>query len=98
MNEVFVTLQQQYLKLGLRFNADKSEIVLFNWKGEPTSSIVLVDATVRAVNHLVYLGLPIGLSLRHTRSLLREHLLRRISASYASIFAAKVRKVRQLER
>ena len=90
MNQVIVTLQQKYLNLGLRFNADKPEIILFNWKGESSFSIALNDVTVRAVDHLVYLGIPIGLSLRDTLSLLLDYLLRHISASYGLIVAAKV--------
>ena len=88
MSDIFVILQQKYLKLGICFKADKSEIVFFfYWKGEPPFAIVLGDATVRAIDHLVYLGLPIGSSLRHIRSLILDHLVQRISASYVWIFA-----------
>ena len=96
ISEIFAILQDEYLKVGLQFNLAKSEIVLFNWKSPTPPSIALGSSTVQPADHIVYLGLPIGSSLRHTRSLLIEHLNRQISASYASIVTCKFRFNRHL--
>lgn len=90
--DIFEILEAEYLKVGLQFNSSKSEIVLFNWKTDfcvPT--IALGSSSVQPVDHLIYLGLPIGSSIRHTRKLLLEQLKRRISASYASVVSCKLR-------
>ena len=46
---------------------------------------------MNTADHINYLRVPIGSSLRHTRLLLIKHLNRRISSLYASIVSAKFR-------
>ena len=47
-------------------------------------------------SELVYLGLPIGSSLRNTRKLLIKHAERKIRAAYASIVHSQVSLKRKL--
>ena len=47
-------------------------------------------------SELVYLGLPIGSSLRNTRKLLIKHAERKIRAAYASIVHSQVSLERNL--
>ena len=85
-SDIFETLKTEYLKLGLSFNTEKTEIVLFNWQKTPhVPSLLFGENLVNTADHINYLGVPIGSSLRHTRLLLR------ISGSYASIVSAKFR-------
>jgi hypothetical protein len=39
--EIFQKLQTEYLKSGLEINAEKTDIVIFNWKGPLLGEIVL---------------------------------------------------------
>ena len=39
--EIFQKLQTEYLKSGLEINAEKTDVVLFNWKGPLLDEIVL---------------------------------------------------------
>ena len=96
-SDIFKTLKTEYLKLGLSFNTEKTEIVLFNWQKTPhVPSLLFGENLVNTADHINYLGVPIGSSLRHTRLLLIKHLNRRISGSYASIVSAKFRFSRPL--
>ena len=96
LSEIFSCLQSNYEKVGLRFNSQKSEVLLYNWKNDPPTNITLGDCSVKPVDKIVYLGLPIGSSLQHTRSLLISHLERRISSSYALIVKSTLRFNRPL--
>ena len=93
----FETLKTEYLKLGLSFNTEKTEIVLFNWQKTPhMPSLLFGENLVNTADHINYLGVLIGSFLGHTRLLLIKHLNRRISGSYASIVSAKFRFSRLL--
>ena len=83
VSDVFSILEAEYLQLGLHFNSSKSEIVLFNWKSDLINSVKPENSLVQPVDHLVYLGLPIGSSIRLTQYLLIEHVTCSISASSA---------------
>ena len=90
-SDIFETLKTKYLKLGLSFiNTEKTEIVIFNWQKKPhVPSLLFGENLVNTADHINYLGVPIGSSLRHTRLLLIKHLNRLIFGSYASIVSAK---------
>jgi hypothetical protein len=88
--QAFQKLQTEYLKSGLEFNAETTDVVLFNWKGPLPDEIVLENSKIRPSDQIVYLVIPIGNAISHTRHLLTEHIKRRISASYASIVSAKL--------
>ena len=79
------------LKSGLEFNAEKFDLVLFNWKGPLPHEIILENSKINLSYQIVYLDIPIGNSISYTRHLLREGIKRRISASYATIVSAKLR-------
>ena len=96
-SDIFEKLKTEYLKLGLSFNTEKTDIVLFNWQKTPhVPSLLFGENHMNTADHINYLGVPIGLSLRHTRLLLIKHLNRRISGSYPSIVSAKFRFSRPL--
>ena len=69
IEENFQIMQNGCDHLGLKFNSAKSNVVLFNWKAEgPLPTIVLGDSCLRTVESVVYLGLPIGSSLKHPQA------------------------------
>ena len=69
-SDIFETLKTEYLKLGLSFNTEKTEIVLFNLQKTPhVPSLLFGENLVNTADHINYLGVPIGSSLRHTRLL-----------------------------
>ena len=96
ISEIFATLQSEYAKLGLQFNAEKSEVVFFNWKQASPRDIPLGNSRIKPVDHITYLGLPIGSSVMHTRQLLIAHIERRVGLSYASFVTNKLRFNRHL--
>ena len=70
-SDIFETLKTEYLKLGLSFKTEKTEIVLFNWQKTPhVPSLLFSENLVNTSDHINYLGVPIGSSLRHIRLLL----------------------------
>ena len=87
----FKILKDEYSKIGLSFNPEKSEVILFNWRNPSTSLINMDGSLVKPSDHITYLGLPIGTSIGHTRRLLISHVERKISISYAVIVKSKLR-------
>lgn len=73
----FIKLQQKYAHIGLHFNAEKSEVLLFNSKSDAAQSIILGGSIVEFVDDIVYLRLPIGQSMLETWWLLLSHFQKR---------------------
>ena len=62
--ETFQKLQTEYLKSGLEFNAEKTDVVLFNWKGTLPDEIVLGNSKIHPSDQIIlassrHLGIPI---------------------------------------
>ena len=87
----FSTLQSNYSRIGLEFNPQKSDILLFNWRQEEVSSLRLGELSVAPVSKIIYLGLPIGKDLKTTRSLLIDHLRKRLAFAYSRVVSSKIR-------
>jgi len=96
LEDNFTRLQQEYAQIGLQFNADKSEVLLFNSKSDAGRSITLGVSTVGLAGGIVYLGLPIGRSILETRRLLLSHFQKRVSFTYSRIVANKRKFDRRL--
>ena len=93
----FSILSREYSKINLKFNAEKSEVVLFNWGPVPEGfNIDLNGVLVAPKLEMNYLGLPIGNSLKATKKLLIRHFQRRTSSAYGGIVSNKLRFNRQL--
>lgn len=86
----FAIFQKQYAAIGLEFNAAKSEVLLFNWpENQVPPTIDLGQTSIKPADHIIYLGLPIGKTLRHTRQLLIQHLEKRTGFAYSRLVATK---------
>ncbi|KAK2701520.1 hypothetical protein QYM36_019834 [Artemia franciscana] len=68
----------EYDEIGLSFNVTKCEVLLFNWNASQPE-IQLGSQVVMPSKSIVYLGLPIGETLQHTRALLVKHIEKKIS-------------------
>ena len=89
LEENFIQFQVKYGKIGLQFNEEKSDVMLFNAKQGSAVDVRLVGATVRLAEHIVYLGIPIGWSMLETRHLLQSHLQKQISLAYSRVVVYK---------
>ncbi|KAK2713395.1 hypothetical protein QYM36_009308 [Artemia franciscana] len=67
----------EYDEIGLSFNVTKCEVLLFNWNASQPE-IQLGSQVVMPSKSIVYLGLPIGETLQHTRALLVKHIEKKI--------------------
>ena len=85
----FNILSSQYGDIGLSFNVSKSEVMLFNWNKSVLPHIQLGSQSVKPVESLVYLGLPIGDTLSSTRSLIITHIERKIRTAYGATISSK---------
>ncbi|KAK2703419.1 hypothetical protein QYM36_018114 [Artemia franciscana] len=73
----FKILEMEYDEIGLSFNVTKCEVLLFNWNASQPE-IQLGSQVVMPSKSIVYLGLPIGETLQHTRALLVKHIEKKI--------------------
>ena len=97
MEENFIVLQNDYKQLGLEFNEEKLEILLFNWKSVPDAfTIALGNAKFKPVQFVTYLGLPIGSTLKTTCLLLITDVQNRIDFSYSKVVSNKLRLNRKV--
>ena len=90
IEENFKIFEREYAAIGLEFNASKSKVLLFNWPETlKPESITLGNTNIAPADHITYLGLPIGQTLKHTRALLIKHLEKRTSFAYSKMVAKK---------
>ncbi|KAK2710484.1 hypothetical protein QYM36_011871, partial [Artemia franciscana] len=74
----------EYDEIGLSFNVTKCEVLLFNWNASQPE-IQLGSQVVMPSKSIVYLGLPIGETLQHTRALLVKHIEKKIRGNYIPV-------------
>jgi hypothetical protein len=90
-------LSREYSKINLKFNAEKSEVALFNWGPVPEGFDVDLNRVLVAPKLEVnYLGLPIDNCFKTNKKLLILHFQRCISSAYGGIISNKLRFNRQL--
>lgn len=84
----FKILEMEYDEIGLSFNVTKCEVLLFNWNASQPE-IQLGSQVVMPSKSIVYLGLPIGETLQHTRALLVKHIEKKIRSAYGASVSSK---------
>jgi exonuclease III len=98
IEENFDILCIEYRKIGLKFNAEKSEVVAFGKsRNRPSPNNVCLDGhPIPLSPSISYLGLPIGSDLRHTRSLLLEFVGSKLRKTYGMLVPCKARYKRSI--
>ena len=91
-------LSYEYKQIGLRFNPEKSEVVVVGKSTGRSSAenIRLGSHLSKPSSSITYLGLPIGSSLKHTRTLLLEFLSERLRRTYGLLVSCKSRYKRAI--
>jgi hypothetical protein len=90
IEENFKIFEREYAAIGLEFIPSKSKVLLSNWPETlKPESITLGNTNIAPADHITYLGLPIGQTLKHTRALLIKHLEKRTSFAYSKMVAKK---------
>jgi hypothetical protein len=71
LEKSFREIAKNYNEIGLSLNAPKSRVLLFNFnRSETPDRVNLGDSDVVPLQELVYLGLPIGISLKSAQKFL----------------------------
>ena len=91
LEKSFREIAKNYNEIGLSLNAAKSQVLLFNFnRSETPDRVNLGDSDVVPLQELVYLGLPIGTSLKSTRKLLIARTERKIRNAYAGAVGSQL--------